>query len=377
MNMNIKKLGLSLLATALLFGCGNKKEEPEAAASAEPTPEPTPTPTPRLIPEGTYFSELTGEPIDETIKDQRPVAVMVDNEILAYPHFGVAEADVVYEMVNSMENERITRLMALVKDWSTIEQMGSIRSTRHTNIYLQAEWNSILCHDGQANNATPLFEKSYARDHISGTFSRIPNGKSYEFTEYITPGDIEGNVERMNISPTYTADKPDVESHFQFVEYKTENMTDDKNQVAKQIKLPFPHNETELRYNEETKTYDYYNYGMLHVDGEDNEVLTFKNLIIQNVAFEEIDDQYHVVYNLVDSGKEGYYISNGHAQPITWEKKSETDITRYYDMNGNELQINRGKTYIGLVLDDSWSEVQIIDPDAPQEESTEEENTAA
>ena len=68
------------------------------------------------IPEGMYLSEITGEPISEDIKDQRPIAVMVDNEKTALPHFGTAEADVVYEMMNSTKNDRITRLMCIVKD---------------------------------------------------------------------------------------------------------------------------------------------------------------------------------------------------------------------------------------------------------------------
>ena len=41
---------------------------------------------------------------------------------------------------------RITRFMAVVKDWGKIEQFGSIRSTRDTNIMLAAEWNAVLCH---------------------------------------------------------------------------------------------------------------------------------------------------------------------------------------------------------------------------------------
>ncbi|MBR5896055.1 MAG: DUF3048 domain-containing protein, partial [Lachnospiraceae bacterium] len=38
------------------------------------------------IPEGMYLSEITGEPISEELKDQRPIAVMVDNEKTALPH---------------------------------------------------------------------------------------------------------------------------------------------------------------------------------------------------------------------------------------------------------------------------------------------------
>ena len=53
---------------------------------------------PESLPEGVYRSELTNELIDEELKDQRPIAVMVDNESIALPHYGLTQADVVYEM---------------------------------------------------------------------------------------------------------------------------------------------------------------------------------------------------------------------------------------------------------------------------------------
>ena len=69
-----------------------------------------------VLPEGKYRSELTNELIDDSLKDQRPIAVMVDNESIALPHYGLSHADVVYEMMNSTLNGRITRFMALFKD---------------------------------------------------------------------------------------------------------------------------------------------------------------------------------------------------------------------------------------------------------------------
>lgn len=85
-----------------------------------------------VLPEGMYRSELTNELIDESLKNQRPIAVMVDNESIALPHYGLSQADVVYEMMNSTLNGRITRFMVLVKDWENIKQLGSIRSVRPT-----------------------------------------------------------------------------------------------------------------------------------------------------------------------------------------------------------------------------------------------------
>ena len=59
------------------------------------------------------------------------------------------------------------------------------------------------------------------------------------------------------------------------------------------------------------------------------------------------------------SGQEGYYITNGKAIPITWTKTSDTERTVYRDLNGDEITINTGKTYIGFVADDVWSELVV------------------
>ena len=52
-----------------------------------------------------YISELTGLPIDKSLQNQRPIAVMVDNEKIALKHYGIAEADIVYEMTGEKDLE--------------------------------------------------------------------------------------------------------------------------------------------------------------------------------------------------------------------------------------------------------------------------------
>ena len=54
--------------------------------------------------DGMYRSEITNEWIDESLKEQRPVAVMIDNEKIALPHYGTAQADVVYEISDKKIN---------------------------------------------------------------------------------------------------------------------------------------------------------------------------------------------------------------------------------------------------------------------------------
>ena len=366
-----------VLAAMLLGGCG-KDEEKDSASVLDDVSEETveveesevveaeteETEETEEIPEGMYRSELTNEWIDESLKDQRPIAAMVDNEKTALPHYGLSDADVVYELMNSTKNGRITRLMAVVKDWGKIEQLGSVRSTRPTNILLAAEWNAVLCHDGGPFYIDPYLAEDYSA-HFSGGFDRINNGKAREFTEYICTGNLDSKFDASNYSREYDKyyEGKDVDGyqHFQFSD---EELTlDDKDGVinATTVSLPFPHNESALKYNEETKTYDYYDYNNKHVDpGNGDAVLTFKNVLLQNCTFHQYDENGYMIYNCLDaSNRDGYYLTNGKAIPITWVKVGDTNATRYYDMDGNELSINTGKTYISLVPDDGWKDLSI------------------
>ena len=146
---------LALTVGICTTGCG-KKDAEEASAPAEEefstedeiiAEEPEEEPEeeePEVAPEGMYRSELTNEWISEDLKEQRPIAVMVDNEKTALPHYGLTQADVIYEMMNSTLNDQITRFMVLIKDYDSIDQIGSVRSVRPTILMIAPVWNSIV-----------------------------------------------------------------------------------------------------------------------------------------------------------------------------------------------------------------------------------------
>ena len=378
MNMKKKSLALFLvmaMAAASMTGCGDKKvaEEPatevnfadiagntpaettEAATEETATEEATVEEETR---EGMYRSELTNEWIDESLKDQRPVAIMVDNEKTALPHYGMTEADVVYELMNSTANGRITRFMAVVKDWGKIEQFGSIRSTRPTNIMLAAEWNAVLCHDGGPFYINDWLAKNYSAN-FSGGFARVNNGKSREFTEYICTGDLDKKFSASKYTTEYNEFYPG--QHYQFSNTEVDLSASGDAIDCTEIELPFPHNSSKLKYNESTGTYDYYEYGQAHTDPQHgNAQLTFKNLLIQDTTFSQLDDNGYLIYNAIDSGRDAYYITNGKAIEVTWIKAGENDPTIYLDKKtGEQIELNTGKTYVALVPSDSWKDVVI------------------
>lgn len=358
----------ALAMAASMAACGDKKTDETAADSTEVAmteagTESTEaeTESEEVLPEGMYRSELTNELIDESLKNQRPIAVMVDNESIALPHYGLSQADVVYEMMNSTLNGRITRFMVLVKDWENIKQLGSIRSVRPTNILIASEWNAVICHDGG-----PFYIDEYMADpsvdNFSGTFSRVDNGKSREYTEYIEyilPGDLDKNFENSGVSKEYTSyyEGP----HYQFAsESNPVDLSSASDAIdANTVDLPFPHNGSYLEYNADDQLYYYSEYGKAHVDpGNDNKQLCFKNLLIQSCGYTQYDEHGYLIFDCVSQGG-GYYVTNGKAIPVTWKKEKMTSPTRYYDAAGNEIKINTGKTYVGFVPVDDWLDLVI------------------
>ncbi len=321
--------------------------------------------------EGMYRSELTGEWISSALAQQRPVAIMVDNEKTALTHYGVNQADIVYEIMNSTKNGRITRLMCLVKDYAAITQFGSIRSVRPTNFLLAVEYNAIVIHDGG-----PFYINDYIAqpwtDHLSAGFARFSNGKRTEFTEYVTYNSytnsqkgktyagLKSRLASAGFSKTYN-------EYYQgpnFIFSEAQIGLDNEANVitANAVSLPFPHNSSKLNYNAATGTYDYSEYGKAHIDALDGKQTTFKNVIIQNCSFTQYDANGYMVYNVVtgENSSNGYYLTNGKAIPITWSKASSTAQTVYRNAaTGEELVLNTGKTYIAIVPSDSWAQLSI------------------
>lgn len=364
-----KKLMYMLLTCALCFtlaACGGK-DEPEAEAPSEESPiedtvtvtDPEEEPVEEETREGMYRSDLTNEWIDESLKNQRPVAVMIDNEKIALPHYGISEADVVYEMMNSTMNGHITRFMVLIKDWEKIEQLGSIRSTRTTNLQIAPEWNAVVCHDG-GPFYIDLFTSNPFVDNFNGGFGRVNNGKPREFTEYVLSGDLDEKFDNSGVSREYNEYYQG--AHFQFAsEANPIELSEASDSIdCTNIELPFEHNGSCLEYIADTNTYRYSEYGGEYKDALTDSYMEFTNVIIQECKYEQLDDNGYMNFFVKEgAGMSGYYITGGKAIPITWSKQDDIYPTKYFDQDGNEIVLNTGKTYIALVAPDVWDDLVV------------------
>ena len=66
----------------------------------------------------------------------------------------------------------------------------------------------------------------------------------------------------------------------------------------------------------------------------------------------------------ISYGAPGKYISNGKAIDIAWVKEVEDGVCTYYDTNGNEIELNPGKTCVCIVLKDAEDKIGVYATEA-------------
>ena len=80
-----------------------------------------------------------------------------------------------------------------------------------------------------------------------------------------------------------------------------------------------------------------------------------ENVILQCTPFElhswgdgVYDPNGYMYYKIENNKGTGYYITNGKAIKITCEKTSRSAQTVYKDLDGNEIKVNDGNTYVQI-----------------------------
>lgn len=318
---------------------------------------PSVTGTSQVLADEQVNSVYTNESIPAAQASLRPIAVMMPTDKAAQPSYGISNAKVLYEV---MEEGEISRQMAIIDNWQGLEKIGNIRSCRDYYIPISTEWDAILVHFG---GVYYMSDRITAKDitNLSGTSEYGTGGKSpgsnYFFRStdrkvphnaYISGSGIQDACEELDYPLSVRQDYYNP-SHFQFAE-GTNTLEQYGNAVsANTIDLSeiFPYTKSSFTYDPGTGLYSKNIHGKAQVDGLNNTQLAFANVIIQSTKWSKRDAKGYLSFQMTGSG-EGYYFTNGKGIHVTWSKASDYAPTKYYDDNGNEIQLNTGKTYIGV-----------------------------
>ncbi|MBE6138975.1 MAG: DUF3048 domain-containing protein [Firmicutes bacterium] len=276
----------------------------------------------------------------------RPYAVMINNIKTVWGYqSGIQDAYMVYEII---VEGGYTRLMALYKDKS-LDRIGSVRSSRHYFLDYALENDAIYVHFGWSpqaqsdikkhgvNNINFMSYNGYTRDRSLGLAS--------EHTAFTTTTDIMEGANYYGYRTT-TDEKPLLKYSVKSV--NTSNM--DGAVPANKVYIEFSASRsTSFEYDSINKVYNRFQNNVIHKDYITGLQYTAKNIITYQVENYTIsgDTKGRQTIENIGNGT-GWYISEGYAVPITWEKSSRNSKTIYKYKDGTEIKVNDGNTYIEI-----------------------------
>ena len=117
------------------------------------------------------------------------------------------------------------------------------------------------------------------------------------------------------------------------------------------VTIPYSeYNTVEWKYDISTKRYIRYSKGKKQTDWDTKEDVTSKNIIIEFIENNTLNDGENKGRQTMNTTgiKDGYYITNGKAIKIKCEKISRSSKTVYKDLDGKEIDVNDGNTFIQI-----------------------------
>ncbi len=276
--------------------------------------------------------------------DSRPYAVMINNIYTVWGYqSGIQDAYIVYEII---VEGGYTRLMALYKD-KNLDRIGSVRSSRHYFLDYALENDAIYVHFGWSPQAQDDMKKLGVNNinfmSYNGYTRDTSLGLALEHTAFTTTDKINNGISYYKYRTT-TSSKP-------LLDYSAESINlanIEGSRVANKVDITYSNSRsTSFEYDSTNKVYKRFQNDKAHIDHETKQQYTAKNIITYQVKNTSIDSYgRQTLYNIGNG--EGWYISEGYAVPITWEKESRSSRTIYRYKDGTEIKVNDGNTHIEI-----------------------------
>ena len=274
--------------------------------------------------------------------------------------WGGQYADIVYEGI--LYRDGATRITFLFSDALADGHeitAGPVRSARIGHVLLREEWQGGIAYCGgpraEENNIAAMFAELGASDKRVA-FNIETNVKRGEFNERVqgvkAPDNLSVDVYGLQtLIPETTVANP---HPFLFTDVSPYT---DGYDMAYSINLDWGHkkwishfvydeaNNLYLRYSGEAP---YMSFAAANDREEDNmEQLSFSNVIIQRVEYEYVNNN-RIMPSMQSVGKGNADIFiGGRYIPGYWVRESIETPTVFFDDQGNEIQLTRGKTFIG------------------------------
>lgn len=289
-----------------------------------------------------YFCPLSGERVqDESLVKRRPLIVKVENSPAARPQSGLAQADVVYEMLTE---GGITRFAAIYL-CRKAESIGPVRSARFPDTVLVRQYNGFFGHCGGSwpvrkaiSNAgiDDLDEMQYGTQAYWRVSSRRMPHNLYTSTkalwELTNKLKLDGGI------------------NYRGFVFKNKSLT---TPTILSVNIPFSSwNKVVYQYDQKTNSLFRFHRTVPHTDATSGKQISVKNVVvifvsIRSTGLRDSAGSTVLDFDLAGKGKALFYI-DGREIKGSWEASSDAP-PHFYQENNQVFKFNRGNTWIEVV----------------------------
>ncbi|MEA2675845.1 MAG: hypothetical protein QOI92_3037 [Chloroflexota bacterium] len=334
-------------------GSGSPSTLPSSgAATLEPSAlptvaAPTPVPTPAFV-----AAPLTGLPVSSAAAQQHPIAVMIDDHLLARPQSGFNAAAQVWQ---APAEGGIPRYMLIFQD--TIPAgVGPVRSSREYYLEWAAEWKALYVHAGGSSQAlATLRTKGNGQWVYNGEYFRYAVTYLWRVKTRLPPHNVytDGAHLRALAAKIGAADGP-IQPAWAFAP----DAAPDARPKGGTITVVYPYETIRYTYDAASNTYLRFikqtvNGGAYkpQIDAADKVHVAPKNVVILRMHFGPlyaVDPHHRLEASDVGHG-EAWISTNGVTVKGTWSKASVTAPTLLFGPDGQPITLTAGQTFVQVI----------------------------
>lgn len=333
--------------------------EPTTEVTTAPTTEPTTAPTtepttvPTTEPPVLYRHPLTGEPLDAPFT-VRPVAVSSNNYKAAQPVLGISHADIIFEHITEALGGE-TRMLAVYTDLDYDDRLGTVRSARTYSVDLASGLNALFVHCGGSDMALNQISRTRYP-----SLDEIPNGQYfYRDQDRLGAGYSKEHTlvtEGRKLLKAFADKKMDLTApEDAYYGFTFSDEADLNGSPAANVTIQYYNKNGKFSNFEYDKAEGMY-YGVQKwsnkqisiLDGNTDDLIPFKNILILKTKVTFDADGYHVYMKLTGEG-EGFLVRDGQYVPIKWQRDAATDPFTFTLSDGSVATFGVGKTYVSIL----------------------------
>ena len=316
------------------------------------------------------LNPITGiQDMDPANVGKRLTAVSLNNYYESLPQRGLSTVDVLYEFETEAQK---TRFIAFYADINTCPFIGCLRSGRYVSTDVCLSNNAVFCYWG-ANKYVEAYMNEKGLDRVnlnncSSGFKRADEngmvdlgkglfgwrdqqwkdeGRSQENTAVSNGYYLNQGIDYFEIDRN-----AEVPFMFKFVKHEPKELTNAQDCSEINIAITSVITDSNFKYDPATGLFMKSANGKPQIDLTTGEQVGFTNVFALYCNIGQRANQPDLRDAHFGDGGYGYYCSNGKIVKITFTQDGINSQFKYFDENGNELEVNTGKTYIAIVDDD-------------------------